>query len=302
MNYFTCFFALVVLIFSNQSMAQLRCNQIYKQPTLVVDSKKEEMFYIYDGVLKGLEAYFGDSKIKDKRLELRKEISTLTLDETAQRYQSYLVTLTKEHNSTWLKNLTIELKKDPYNKDLENFVNRRQIGSKQFLVDGMKEAFGADLGPRVLIMGGWYGALANMIHDRGFRFGEITSYDIDPVSVEMSMRLNSHLVRENKFTSILKDVFEVDYSGQQPAVVINTSSEHMSHFKDWYAKLPKGTRVVIQSNDYFDLPGVPGRENGHCNCVANIEQLKLQAPMEKVLLEKTLPTDKYNRFMLIGIK
>lgn len=83
-----------------------------------------------------------------------------------------------------------------------------------------------------------------------------------------------------------KEVGEVD-------IVINTSCEHMGN--EWFYKLPEGTIVVLQTNDYFDNPQ-------HENCAMDVYQAVGRYKMSKVLYAGELDTEMYNRFMVIGVK
>jgi hypothetical protein len=79
----------------------------------------------------------------------------------------------------------------------------------------------------------------------------------------------------------------------KPNLVINTSCEHMDN--RWFNKLPDGTFVVLQTNDYFDNPQ-------HVNCVGSPYEAKEKYPMSEFLYVGYLNTELYTRFMLIGIK
>ena len=37
-------------------------------------------------------------------------------------------------------------------------------------------------------------------------------------------------------------------------LIINTSCEHIADLRGWLALLPRGARVMLQSNDYFSEP------------------------------------------------
>jgi hypothetical protein len=76
-------------------------------------------------------------------------------------------------------------------------------------------------------------------------------------------------------------------------IVINTSCEHMDN--SWFYKIPDGTIVALQTNDYFDNPQ-------HVNCVHNLSQTLGRYPMSKVAYSGSLLTEMYNRYMVIGIK
>ena len=51
-----------------------------------------------------------------------------------------------------------------------------------------------------------------------------------------------------------------------PDTIINTSCEHIENFDSWYAKLSTGKLVILQSNNYFDIPE-------HVNCVHDINRV-----------------------------
>lgn len=76
-------------------------------------------------------------------------------------------------------------------------------------------------------------------------------------------------------------------------IVINTSCEHMDN--RWFYKLPAGTLVALQTNNYFENPQ-------HSNCAESLDAVRHRYPMEKVFYEGALPTALYDRFMLIGLK
>jgi len=76
-------------------------------------------------------------------------------------------------------------------------------------------------------------------------------------------------------------------------VVVNTSCEHMDN--TWYDDLPKGTFVVLQTNDYFD-------NEQHSNCCKDLADAVAKYPMSDTYYSGELDTQLYNRFMLIGIK
>ena len=52
----------------------------------------------------------------------------------------------------------------------------------------------------------------------------------------------------------------LDYARLGADLVVNTSCEHIADLRGWLDLLPKGTSVLLQSNDYFSEPT-------HINCV-----------------------------------
>ena len=61
------------------------------------------------------------------------------------------------------------------------------------------------------------------------------------------------------------------------------------------AKLPTGKLVILQSNNYFDIPE-------HVNCVQDIKQFEQMTPMQEVYFTGELKLEKYTRYMRIGIR
>ena len=173
-------------------------------------------------------------------------------------------------------------------------LNKNQMASKRWLADALFDAGGARLG-RVLILGGWVGALgAVLLHDRRFDIDNVSSIDIDPRCAPLAEALNATHVRAGRFEALTADMLEVDYAGRAD-VVINTSCEHLGAFDRWYARIPAGQRLVMQSNDY-----VACRE--HVNCVADLAAFRAQAPLRNVEFAGQRRMRRYVRFMLIGTK
>ena len=52
---------------------------------------------------------------------------------------------------------------------------------------------------------------------------------------------------------------------------------------------------MLQSNNFFEVPE-------HVNCVNNVDEFKIIAPMTRVLYSGELELPKYKRVMLIGYK
>ena len=88
---------------------------------------------------------------------------------------------------------------------------------------------------------------------------------------------------------------EIDYRAERFALVVNTSCEHVADFDRWYARVPDGQLLVLQSNDYVAV-----RE--HVNCVADLAAFKAQAPMSETFFAGERRMRHYVRFMLMGRK
>jgi hypothetical protein len=191
--------------------------------------------------------------------------------------------------------------------------SRGQLESKQWLVDELSQYHSLDLGT-VFLCAGWYATLATMLFESDIKVDKIRSFDLDPTCVDIAEVFNKPWFMEQwRFKSITQDIMDVDYDEHtweywsnannrmsrpitdRPDTIINTSCEHIPDFAEWYAKIPAGKLVVLQSNNFFEV-------EEHVNCVNDIEEFKAQAPMTRVLYDGKLELPKYTRFMLIGRK
>ncbi|HET8831643.1 MAG TPA: class I SAM-dependent methyltransferase [Casimicrobiaceae bacterium] len=179
-------------------------------------------------------------------------------------------------------------------------LNKNQMASKRWLADALFDAGGAELG-RVLILGGWVGALgAVLLHDRRFSIDSIVSIDIDPRCAPIALSLNATHVKSGRFDAATIDMLDIDYEtplgAPAPAdLVINTSCEHLPRFDRWYARIPQGQRLVMQSNDYFAVAG-------HVNCAPDLATFRRQAPLATLQFAGQKQMRRYIRFMQIGFK
>jgi len=179
-------------------------------------------------------------------------------------------------------------------------LNKNQMASKLWLADCLHSTLGPDLGD-VLILGGWVGALAAvLLHDDRFRIDRVTSIDVDPACAPVARSLNATHVRAGTFDARTEDMMTLDYvdrltQSSTADLVINTSCEHLPDFSGWYARIPAGQLLVIQSNDYFAC-----RE--HVSCVPDLATFQASAPMRELLFAGERRMRRYVRFMLIGRK
>ncbi len=181
--------------------------------------------------------------------------------------------------------------------DLAHALNYNQTTSKTWLLKALHGAVGGELGV-VHVLGGWYGVLgAMLLHDRRFDVRRLLSIDRDAGCKPVAESLNRTHVESGRFEARTADIYELDYApANRPDLIVNTSCEHLQRFAEWYAGLPAGMLLVLQSNDFFDC--IPH----HVNCVPDLEAFKGQAPMSEPLFEGQLKTKNYTRFMLIGRK
>jgi threonine dehydrogenase-like Zn-dependent dehydrogenase len=174
-------------------------------------------------------------------------------------------------------------------------LNRNQMASKCWLADTLHASAGGRYG-KVMILGGWIGALAAMLlHDRRFAIERVVSVDVDPQCAPVAESLNATHVAAGRFEARTADMRELDYAGEAADLLINTSCEHVGGFDRWYARVPEGQRLVLQSNDYVAVPE-------HINCVPDLAAFTAQAPMRNVQFAGQRAMRRYSRFMLIGTK
>jgi hypothetical protein len=175
-------------------------------------------------------------------------------------------------------------------------LNKNQMASKRWLVDTVHDTVPTAL-DRVLILGGWFGTLAALLlHDPRFNIGHVESVDIDARCAPVAESINATHVRAGRFTARTADMLDLDYAARSAAdLTINTSCEHLPDFGAWYARVPRGRLLLLQSNDYFAC-----RE--HVNCVADLAAFNAQAPLAETLFAGERRMRRYTRFMLIGRK
>jgi hypothetical protein len=188
--------------------------------------------------------------------------------------------------------------------------SRGQLQSKLWLVDELKKC-DVELGT-VFLCAGWYATLATMIFESGIVVDKIRSFDIDPSCEPIAKIFNKPwLIQDWKFQVATEDIHDIDFNihtykvtradetneelNDSPDTIINTSCEHIENFEEWYAKIPDGKLVILQSNNFFEV-------EEHINCSKTLADFSKSAPMKKTLYSGEIELEKYTRFMCIGIK
>ena len=190
--------------------------------------------------------------------------------------------------------------------------SRGQLQSKLWIIKELTK-LNLDLGT-VFLCAGWYATLATMLFESKVKVDKIRSFDIDDTCVDIAETFNKPwFVDQWRFKSITQNIMDIDYKEHTwqywsnannrmsypitdiPDTIINTSCEHIENFDEWYAKIPSGKLVILQSNNFFDV-------DEHVNCVEDCTQFRITAPMTTQLYVGELELPKYKRFMLIGYK
>jgi hypothetical protein len=184
-----------------------------------------------------------------------------------------------------------------------------QIKSKQWVASEVQR-LEIKMGT-VFLCAGWYATLAQLLLPNP-TIDKFYSFDIDPSCCSIAEIINKqHLIEHWKFKASTIDIRELGYDNFQftttrsngttvvltatADTIINTSCEHIPYFDQWYSKIPSGKLLIVQSNNYVDVPE-------HVNCVTSLVEFAQQTPMSMVFYEGILPLDKYDRYMRIGIK
>lgn len=184
--------------------------------------------------------------------------------------------------------------------DLGVALNRNQVTSKLWLAECLRQSAGASFGT-VTVLGGWFGVLgAILLSDRRLSISRVVSVDVDPRCAPVAESLNATEVRAGRFVARTSDMRTIDYAPRAgtagpPDLLINTSCEHLAGFNQWYARVPDGQLIVLQSNDYYAIAD-------HVNCVPDLDAFRAQAPLRKELFAGEQAHKRYRRFMLIGRK
>ena len=176
-------------------------------------------------------------------------------------------------------------------RTLESFW-KGQINSKVWLIEHLERHY-QNRPYNILLCGGWNGVLATLLFNSMMDITRIVSMDIDPKCEEIAYYMNKDYEMQGRFKAITSDMLAYeDYDKHN--LIINTVCEHMTQeqYNEWIDKLPSNKRIVIQSNDYFS-------HKEHVNCKQTLEEFQKDCRI-KVDMAATMPTEKYNRFMIIG--
>lgn len=199
---------------------------------------------------------------------------------------------------------------DNCNADFTDALSWGQLQSKRWLVDELTKC-NVELGT-VFLCAGWYATLASMLFNSKIKVDKVRSFDIDPNCATIAETVNRTQVLDSwQFKATTTDIMNLEFDNytystersdgtsvelcESADTIINTSCEHIENFDTWYNMIPKGKLVVLQSNDYFDLPE-------HVNCVKDGSHFAETSPLSNVYFTGELKLSKYTRYMRIGIR
>lgn len=172
--------------------------------------------------------------------------------------------------------------------------NEDQVESKLWLLRHLPEA--ANLADyRIVILGAWYGLLALMLNRLTPKPpADICCIDIDEETCALATHVLSVLPTRPEVRE--EDMMTIDYAALtrgRPTIFVNTSCEHLADFAGWRARVPSGTRLVLQSNNHRGC-------SEHVGCVPDLETFESEARLTTVDYRGVLPLKNFKRFMLIG--
>lgn len=174
-------------------------------------------------------------------------------------------------------------------RTLESFW-KGQVYSKLWLIEKMQEY---KLQGSIAVYGGWNGVLSNLLFNSDLCISEVESIDLDPTCKTIAETINMRYHMQGRFFATTADMCEYTTDAD---VAINTSCEHLTQeqYDKWLSNIQPGTKVVLQSNNYFDL-------DEHIRCANNMEEFVRQSNVYVAYVGE-FKTPKYTRYMIIGHK
>lgn len=145
-----------------------------------------------------------------------------------------------------------------------------QVKSKEYAISLLSEILEWSGEERpVFLFGGWYGVFAQMLYHT--YPNKYYSIDVDPICekvIEGMKEICKHSlqIEEPNIIPVTADMSEYEYP-EDPYLVINTSTEHVSQetYDIWWDKIPKGTKYLIQGNNFFDC-------DEHIRCTSTLDE------------------------------
>lgn len=185
-----------------------------------------------------------------------------------------------------------------------------QLDSKKWLIDEAQKCWGKHWGT-VFVLAGWTGTLPRMMYDQKMTTTKIRSFDIDGQACLAAEYLNQKEVQSDwHFKTSKQDITELHYPTtyrvqrkdgslcelhDQPDVVINTSCEHIKDIDSWWSQIPRGTKVILQTNNGFHIPD-------HVRCFSSLKAFEEAMNLSTVHYRGQKDLPEFCRYMLIGLK
>ena len=170
-----------------------------------------------------------------------------------------------------------------------------QLDSKCWLVNTLNDYVTKT--SNIYIFGGWIGVLSSMLFQcTKFEVSNIRSIDMDPWCESIADTVcYPYTIDNGRFKAITADMCQFNYDWDiYPDIVINTSTEHVDQatYDIWYDRIPAGSLVLIQGNNFFDW-------SEHVRCSNSLVDFKRMNHVTKPLYNGELKHDIYTRYMCI---
>jgi len=174
---------------------------------------------------------------------------------------------------------------DQTTKDIINSTNKNQTACKTWLIEETESLITTFYNPKICIAAGWFGHLASLMTE--FTNQKILTFDIDPRCAEIGEKF--HAKKNIEF--LTQDIATHDCSDFD--IVVCTSCEHLPQatIKQFIAKRKSNSLVILQSNNFFDVPE-------HINCKNSLEEFVQDYSQYKIKYKGQLNLAKYTRYMV----
>ena len=184
---------------------------------------------------------------------------------------------------------------DAARRDFAIAVHPVQVRSKLWLLEqlGRHCDFAAS---SLLVLGGWYGILPLLANwTLAPPPPEMVTIDIDAAACDAGERIVGSAYANVAFRRA--DAMALDYRAlglAHPPVVVNTICEHLPDLAGWWARIPRGQLVALQSNNHRGCAD-------HVSAVSSLDEFKRQLPVSELLYAGVLPLPPWlDRYMVIG--
>lgn len=164
-----------------------------------------------------------------------------------------------------------------------------QMKSKEWLIREVEKILPNP--ENIIIFGGWYGVLGQMLESNFSSVQKITSMDIDPMCSLIGDQIT--LLENNKIYFRNMCMSEYAYIENHDCV-INTSAEHVNQeiYDRWFRKIPVGKLVVIQSNNFSSI-------EEHIRCSSSLENFLVMNHITDPLYYGKIDCGEFDRYMAI---
>ena len=184
--------------------------------------------------------------------------------------------------------LVDNLNSDNTIKTIINSVNKDQIENKKWLIEKLTPYLHIYEKPKILVVAGWYGLLADMLSKQ--LDDNVYTSDKDSNCAKIGIKMFN-----DKVKYITKDIANYkEHHLEKYDVLICTSCEHIDDelINSFIGKKRKDSLVVLQSNNFVNI-------EDHINCKKSLKDFEDSVNLN-VQFKDTKSFEKYDRYMIIG--